>query len=244
MTKLTEDQISAAIDGEADDSVREIIASDPATAAFVEEARKFENTLRQKLYRWDCPGTQELANYHQGLLSVFEASVIEEHVRHCSKCQQDLAELQDFLAADLDDDSSLELEHKLSIDMRFRRSEELLIQPHLSSEMALVEMRGEDDNKRSFQVNAIGLTLFLEAEPEDEEWEITGAIVADDVEEQPGLKHIIVEFWQDNRLIAAIFTDEDGNFETKIALEAEQPFILRAIIRPDYVIKLNDILLS
>lgn len=244
MGKLNADQISAAIDGEADENVMVIIAKDPASAEQVKQARKFETALRHKLHRWDCPNSIALGNFHHGLLSTSESETIQQHVNNCVRCQEDLAKLEAFLAHDHDAEANFVDESTQSVDMSSHRSEEIIIQVHTTSNLASIDMRGEDDAQHSIHIHTDGLTVFLEANQDKDQWEMTGGIVADDVQEQLELQHIIFEFWQDNTLIAAVFADEDGNFETKIALEPEQPLILRAIIRPDYVIKLNDIVLS
>src|SRR5438128_6726342 len=95
---LTPDQLSDAIDGSADEAVRAHLADCPSCAARLADARLAEERLRARLFRWDCPTSQQLGDYEQGRLAAPEAATVASHVEQCVRCTQELAELRAFMA--------------------------------------------------------------------------------------------------------------------------------------------------
>jgi len=60
-----------------------------------------EQSLRTRLYRWDCPPPQQLADYHLRRVDAAQARAIEAHLAGCARCAAELAELREFLATDV-----------------------------------------------------------------------------------------------------------------------------------------------
>jgi hypothetical protein len=58
-----------------------------------------EQQLKHRLYRWECPTSQALVDYHLGLLSAGREAV-GAHVADCVRCQAELAELGTFLGGE------------------------------------------------------------------------------------------------------------------------------------------------
>jgi ribosomal protein L37E len=97
--EITEEQIIAYIDGEADSATRAHIRRCPCCAKRAHEYDLDQQALRALLYRVDCPDAHTLGEYYLGLglLSPADRAVIEEHVRDCSLCLADIAKLERFL---------------------------------------------------------------------------------------------------------------------------------------------------
>lgn len=97
--EITEEQIIAYIDGEADGATRKHIRCCPYCAKRAHDYDLDQQALRALLYRVDCPDAQALGEYYLGfgLLSPADRAVIEEHVTNCSLCTADLAKLERFL---------------------------------------------------------------------------------------------------------------------------------------------------
>src|SRR6059058_694021 len=91
---LTDDQFTAALDGEVSLPVQQHLAMCPGCAARLTQARQVEQMLKSKLRRWDCPTSQQIGHYHLGLTSQTEARSIAEHLSQCVACQAELSELQ------------------------------------------------------------------------------------------------------------------------------------------------------
>lgn len=91
---LTEDQISAAIDGEADPDITTHLERCAFCAARVEQAQHFERALERRLHRVNCPPTQQLVEYDFGLLAPPLRLQLDTHVPSCPDCSAELAEIQ------------------------------------------------------------------------------------------------------------------------------------------------------
>ena len=97
---LTDDQISAALDGEADPDVRLHLAQCASCAARLAEAQRIERGLGASLHRWDCPAPQRLSDYHLGGMSGEEDSAFARHLTGCASCRQEIEDLRVFLQAE------------------------------------------------------------------------------------------------------------------------------------------------
>ncbi len=97
---LTDDQLTAALDGEADTLVAEHLARCAGCSGRLAQARVVEHGLRMKLNRLDCPPAQQLGDYHLGLVSQSDERGIIRHLEHCTRCTAELEELRVFLSAE------------------------------------------------------------------------------------------------------------------------------------------------
>ena len=98
--ELTDDQISAALDGVDDSIVQAHLAQCPGCRARLDAAQKAESWLYGKLSRWDCPSTQVLGEYVLGLLDDRHKSRIETHMMECPRCREEVELLRQFIATD------------------------------------------------------------------------------------------------------------------------------------------------
>src|SRR5258706_15883756 len=96
--QLTPDQLSDAIDGTAGAAVQEHLGDCPFCAQRLANARLAEQKLGSRLFRWDCPPSQQIGDYDQGLLPESDGATIATHIRECARCTQELAELRLFMA--------------------------------------------------------------------------------------------------------------------------------------------------
>lgn len=97
---LTDDQLSAALDNEAEPAVTAHLAACPACAARLLAARALEQQLKAELYRHDCPSAHELADYQAGALAGAAAGAIAAHIGSCPLCGAELEALELLLADD------------------------------------------------------------------------------------------------------------------------------------------------
>src|SRR5689334_6461597 len=93
---LTDDQISAALDGASEPGVRDHLARCTSCARRLQQAQQIEQGLHRRLLRWDCPAPLELADYQLRRASPDEARAIELHLAGCARCRDELAELGAF----------------------------------------------------------------------------------------------------------------------------------------------------
>lgn len=97
---LTETEISMLLDGEQDQRLLAHIEHCEYCARRLHEARLMEVEIRQRLDRMECPEIEELGELHMNLLSEQRTEELRDHVKTCSKCQEDLELLIQYLDED------------------------------------------------------------------------------------------------------------------------------------------------
>ena len=224
--QLTEDQISSILDDEADPELLERVAQSPEDAARVEQARHMEQNLRASLYRWDCPTSGQLRDYHMRLIAHDEMHMINHHITVCALCKKELAELESFLD-----------QGKPTPQPKKRRSfrswlNAIMPQPLLSGAGA---MRGEQATSQVFDAN--GITVVVDTRPAgDEQVELIGQVATDEVDVWVGA---LVEVRQDGAILKVTTVDDIGGFscaplpavkiELCITPQSEKPILLPEI---------------
>lgn len=216
---LSDDEISAALAGTAEDEVFRHIAACPYCARRVEAARRIEAALSGRLFRWDCPDARMLGEYHLKLLSEGDARWVGEHVAACESCQAELADLAAFLErtesepapqAPHNTHSARSLVHLLTSRAILGRVLPPQLQPAL---------RGGSENP--IVVEAGGITLFLKVEPGAGRPALLGQLAGSDL----GVWHgALIQLWQDGTLRATAEVSDLGTFHCEGFLL--QPFEL------------------
>lgn len=95
---LSDDQLSALIDGATTDDLARHLAGCAFCAGRLSAARRLEATLRARLSRWDCPAPADLAAYTLAQLTPAEAEAAEQHLLTCPACAEEAAAIRSFLA--------------------------------------------------------------------------------------------------------------------------------------------------
>jgi hypothetical protein len=121
--------------------------------------------LTANLYRWDCPGTQEIGLYAAGLFRGKRRRALTLHLQRCPHCAEELQISKQFLASPSN-----------PIARRPRLIARLL--PHRMADGVLAGIRGGGSEgtegwPRQYQVNGISLSLHRAASPAGE----TGAML-------------------------------------------------------------------
>ncbi|NCC31062.1 MAG: hypothetical protein EOM24_03445 [Chloroflexia bacterium] len=87
----------AVADGEADEATLAHVRTCPHCSQWVTRLRRMQTLLRQRLYRLDCPSTELLVDYCQGLLEPEKALVIRQHLEYCPHCRAEVTLLETSL---------------------------------------------------------------------------------------------------------------------------------------------------
>ncbi|WP_174714049.1 hypothetical protein [Candidatus Viridilinea mediisalina] len=91
---LSEAELMAAADGEADERILAHLRHCPTCTARVGHIRSFQARLRQQLYRVDCLSTDILIDYCQGLLDPYQRALVLHHLALCPHCMAEVALLE------------------------------------------------------------------------------------------------------------------------------------------------------
>lgn len=96
-TPIPDRDLLAYLDGESKPAIASHLAVCPACAERLRALQATEATLRQTLYRADCPSAQVMADFRQGFLTFDEQRFITSHLAICPHCAAELARLDQFL---------------------------------------------------------------------------------------------------------------------------------------------------
>jgi len=198
---LTDDQISAAIDGAADPAVQAHVAQCPGCAQRLVHARQMEQSLRTRLYRWDCPSPQQLADYQLRRVDAGQARAIEAHLAGCARCTEELADLGQFLAADAP------LEAPQPAPMRPKASPWGALFARPQPQRPAVALRGAGAGP--LMAVAGDTTIFLDVQPAAGQIAMQGQLVDADQDRWVGA---LVEVRQSGALVATAEVDDLGSF--------------------------------
>ena len=216
---MTDDEISALIDGDAADAalepLRQHAARCESCAARLDEAQQLERFLDHHLRDWDCPTSQQLGDYHTRLLDAPAMEHIARHLDECARCRAELEELRDFVS-DLLPDVPFQPTRAPAVQpagterrpVTFRELTAVLLSP-----APALALRG-NVSPRTITAQAGEVTVFLELQQEgtDRRFALRGQLVADDLAEW---SRALVEIWQLNVLEATTTVDDMGSFKRK-----------------------------
>lgn len=93
----SEEELMARIDGEAEENVKDCLEASVFDIEHEDYHSTLQRDLLQILFRCRCPSSMTLGDYHLGLLTEAEATVIEAHLAECPYCPAELEDLSQFL---------------------------------------------------------------------------------------------------------------------------------------------------
>lgn len=93
---LTDDEIAALLDGTAPEALRRRVENNVAYQEQLEDAQ-FAAQLGSILYRFDCPSTEQLSDYHLKMMDPVSMQNIVLHLDICASCRMEIEELVEFL---------------------------------------------------------------------------------------------------------------------------------------------------
>lgn len=181
---LSEDELFAAIDGIAGDSITSHLAICGYCARRKEELaremRTLEGGLKMEMFRQGCPDADTLADYALGTLAGARRAAIDEHLSTCLRCSSEAAWVREALAPGVAQSKrAVRAEPEVEpLDVRLIRQVKrifailLPVQPQFA-------LRGESD-ARVFTADFEGGQAFVELTPGAAGWRLTGQLLFDD----------------------------------------------------------------
>ncbi|MBA3943861.1 MAG: zf-HC2 domain-containing protein [Herpetosiphonaceae bacterium] len=202
---LSADQISVLIDGTATPEEHTHLSQCPYCSERLAQARALEQRLVTTLKRWDCPSTQQLGEYHLGVLSAVEERVVRRHLEECALCKAEVEELRQFLATAPDEQEQPQM--ILVPKTRPHTFGEVIAR--LIPQRSSLALRGS--SREPIVAEADGTTVIVEIErTPNEQIVIVGQIAAD---EQDGWTGALVEVRQADLLMATARVDDLGGWQ-------------------------------
>jgi hypothetical protein len=149
---IKEGDLTAYVEGEADERVRAHVGRCPACADRVARLRQTSQALLTLMYRASCPAPEVLGQYQLDLLPPNERLRVAAHVRTCPHCTRELDELEQ-------EEDSLTQMVLHAIRGAVRVVEGALVAPRLRP----VGVRGEEAGQYTFR--GAGLDVLVGFQP-------------------------------------------------------------------------------
>jgi anti-sigma factor RsiW len=208
---ITEDQISAAIDGFADADVQTHIAQCASCAARVTQAQMLEDVLKVKLNRWDCPAPQRLGEYVMGLVAArTEERTIRLHIEDCARCKAEVEDLNVFLVSDNVSVSASQKHPQPAVSRKHPERPSMFgqILARILPRTPALALRGAALGP--IMAEAEGTTVVLDVQPATEgQVTILGQVIADDYDSWTGA---LVELWREGVIQATTTVGDTSSF--------------------------------
>jgi anti-sigma factor RsiW len=212
---LSEEELSQVLDGTASSHVLDHLAQCASCTARLKEYEQFESALKTRLYRLNCPGVNQLGEYHLGLVDDEETQAIRAHLKRCPHCRAELDELRAFLR----EDTTPPTEHQFSprpakTQPAARRSWLQEIAAVLMPPAPQAVLRGSESSGCIIRAQAEdGTIVRLAASAEDDMVTLRGQILGD-----PAIwVGALIEVRQAGRLLVVTRISESGQFQFEIA---------------------------
>lgn len=200
---LSDDEISAVLDGSAEEGVIQHVALCPDCAGRVADARRLEAMLFRNLSRWDCPPAQALGDYFLHLMPGDDAQRVAEHVAGCAACQAELSELGAYLAGNSERTAPAS---NPPVGAQQRLLPRMLLGAVLMRRPTTA-LRGSGDEP--VIVEADGMTVYLRADTGAGRPVLLGQLAGDALADWVGA---LVQLWQDGALRQTTEIDQYGSF--------------------------------
>jgi hypothetical protein len=197
---LTDDELTAALYGEAAPQVQAHLEQCADCAARMKDVRRFESALKSTFSRTNCPTPDGLGDYLMGFLDENEQQIVSSHLQICRYCQADVKELRRFINAP-------DVEPAPAPAPGFGESLRRLIAQLLPQQPALA-VRGVK-RSRQFLGGVEGMNIFLEVEADDGNLVLTGQILAADGTPWAGG---LLEIRRDSEIQTVVTLDEMGEY--------------------------------
>jgi hypothetical protein len=226
--ELTEDELSALIDGEANARSQEHIRQCPYCAKRLARAKQIEDGLSKAFYRRGCPTSLELGQYHANLLDSPERQAyIETHLRTCLRCRQDLQALQDAIDKDEDEPKAVP-DNIIAMPLRDLKRIVVFYEPE-------PQARGTARLKRILaKADSTTISLSFESLPDDR-LKVTAQLMSSDVDWRSGM----VSVQQDAQTVAVCHLNDYRIGVCELPKMA--PLSLRFIAIDETLIEFNDV---
>jgi hypothetical protein len=213
---ITDAELLAYIEGEADAPLVEQIEQSEALSRRVRQLQREIRWLTANLFRLTCPDADELGDFHLGLLSEPQSRITEQHLARCPFCTRELVQYQDFLG---DPPTQPGLAKRVIVALA------KLLDSTFPSEQALAPayvLRGEDAGLTLYRAAGLQISLDVQEDVEEPGYQsIVGVITG------ASAPRLTVDLWQEGEYLDSVPVDESGDF----TLSALLPGVYELIIK-------------
>ncbi len=200
----------AYLDGESDDWVATHLEGCPHCRERARRLGHLQDHLTARLYRYNCPSTAELGEYHLGLLPQDQGAALAYHLTECPRCAYEVSQLEDYLA-----DPALTLEQPSLLEQATERVRVLVarlvnggMNVDLLGQPALAGVRGDEREPLIYEADGVQVVIEIHQDPDQSERRsILGLVIGVDNPDQ-----LEVHLWQSDQPVATVQVEDIGNF--------------------------------
>lgn len=202
---LSDDELSAILDGIFDDQVQIHLENCESCTARLDKMQKLEKTLQQRLNRFECPSSVQLGEFYLQMLKADEIQRIAQHVEGCPRCQNEISTLIHFL------DDSQESPRKKAEIIRVPANYWIVESIETVGNLALRTLRGSNES-HSHDVKVNTANFYLETSVTDQKLHLTGQVIDSDV----NWIGAVAEIWQNDLPQHICILDEMCEFKAEL----------------------------
>jgi len=228
---VTEDEISMILDGTEDQHLRDHVGVCSECQRRVEDARRIEMSLKQRLLCHDCPPSHKLTDYSFGLVSEEERDRIAGHLKICKSCRDELATLTKFLEEEDQLPSAGSSEGKI-----IRLPTDYFV-ARFDPNQRKRQVRGRE--KRQLRAQTNGIVVLLDFQVVASGTAIEGTVI--DTDDSRDWIGSLIEFRKQDVLHTTCQIDELGTFRCQLAEDGTYTLRITSptggiVVVPDIVI--------
>jgi len=206
--ELDDQRLLAYLDGEGDPQVLAHLQRCSFCREKAKRLARVQGQLAARLYRAACPRSEQVGEYHLGLLDADRAASIGMHLEECPLCRRELAQLRGFLG-ELAPQVQLGTRERLQIWIAqlVRRVDEAYPPPAPSLVPAYASVRGVEGAPAIYRAGDAQLTLEAQADVlAPGRRALLGLVTG------IGAEGSEVHLWHAEERLASTAVDELGNF--------------------------------
>jgi anti-sigma factor RsiW len=206
--ELNDRELLVYIDGEADPQVMAHLERCSYCRQKALRLARLQKRLANELYRFTCPSTLELGEYHLGILPSEQAAAVARHLAECPHCAREVAQLEDFLgelAPQLEFSPFERLKVRVAQLVERGRGVGRAGAPALAP--ACSGLRGQEEGTRVYQADDVQVVLEVQDDAGQQARRALLGLVTQ-IDGQEFEAHL----WRAERLVATAAVDELGNF--------------------------------
>lgn len=214
-SSVTDAELIAYIEGEADGKLAKLVEQSAPLSQRVWQLRQEIEWLTAHAFRRACPDTDELGDFHLGLLDQARVRAIEQHLARCPFCSREMVQYERFLGKAPDQPS---LTKCITVSLA------KLLDTLLPSGRPLTPayaLRGEE-GLVLYQTDRLQISLDVQEDVEKAGHKsIVGVITGEDA---PVLS---VDLWKEDQHLDTASVDETGGFTLSALLPGSYELIIR-----------------
>jgi anti-sigma factor RsiW len=207
-TELNDKELLAYVDGEADPQVISHVEQCPDCQERAKRLARWQGQLTAQLYRFTCPSSLELGEYHLGLLARDETAAMAQHLAECPHCTREVAQLKDYLgelAPSLEPSLLEQVKVVIARLVGGGTGDDLLGRRAWAP--AYAGIRGQEEGPYLYEAGQVQISIEIQ---EDAETPGQKAILGLIIGAEPAT--VLAHLWRAAQHLVTVSVDELGNF--------------------------------